>query len=224
MELSKEQIVSLEQYLEKRGLKYWDIRMELLDHLATDIELRIAKGESFQSAKESAIYALGLSGNLEGFTKRKLLGINKIVRKQFFYKTAELFTKPTYLVQLLCFISCYAFIYAFASLTVFKFITIILLFLPISVGVILYFSEFFKKRKSGYLTYTSFYIFFSFMMLNLFLQLPKPNGIFPVTKETQLFIWFLVTCVNSIFASAGILIHINAVKKIKTIQRALFDS
>lgn len=223
MELSKKQIQDIENRLEKNGITYWDIRLELLDHVVSDIEKRLEIGESYNGALENSFYALKLNRNLEGLNRKRLLDINRIVRTQYFNKVGSLFTSPTSLFLILLLISLYYLIFSFGSYFVFKTITIFLLFIPITLGLVLYFKEFLQKKKSGYLGYSSFYIFFSFLMLNLFLQLPKPDGIFPVTKETQLLIWFLVTCVNCIFSTAGILNYLKNMKNLKAIEQKLIS-
>lgn len=222
MEITKEQIQSIENRLEKNGLNYWDIRIEILDHLVSEIENRMENGESYKSALESSFFIMNLTGNLEALNRSKLFAINKIVRKQYFKRTLQMVTNPIDL-----FVTCLSFfgyflLYKFSSLLVFQTTTMIILLTPLIIGLVLYFKEFLQKKKSGYLIYSSFYIFFSFLMLNSFLQFIKPNGIIPVSKETQLFVWFLITCVNSIFIVSGILIHLKTVKKLKIIERKLF--
>ncbi|NCT10156.1 MAG: hypothetical protein GW772_08775 [Flavobacteriia bacterium] len=221
MEITKEQIQSIENRLEKNGLNYWDIRIEILDHLVSDIENRMEKGESYKSALESSFFNMNLTGNLEALNRSKLFAINKIVRKQYFKRTLQMVTNPIDLFVICLSFFCYFLLCKFSSLLVFQTTTMIILLTPLIIGLVLYFKEFLQKKKSGYLIYSSFYIFFSFLMLNLFLQFIKPDGIIPVSKETQLFIWFLITCVNSIFATAGILIHLKTLKKLKMIERKL---
>ncbi len=38
MALTKDQIISIDAYLKTKGLKYWDIRLEMVDHLASKLE------------------------------------------------------------------------------------------------------------------------------------------------------------------------------------------
>jgi len=53
MKLSKKQIQQVELYLTKRGLKYIDVRYEVLDHIVTDIEHLInTKNLSFEKASK----------------------------------------------------------------------------------------------------------------------------------------------------------------------------
>ena len=50
MKLSKEQITYIDDYLKHHKVKYWDIRIELLDHIVTYVEEKLAKGISFDDA------------------------------------------------------------------------------------------------------------------------------------------------------------------------------
>ncbi|TXD50594.1 MULTISPECIES: hypothetical protein [unclassified Polaribacter] len=215
MELTKEQILHIENRLEKNGIKYWDIKIEILDHIVSDIEKRLTIGELYKSALENSFYALGFHGDLTGLNKRRLLGINKIVRKQYFTNIKSLLTNSLSAVTIFSFIVIYYLFFSLVSVTVFKISALILLITPITVGAILHFSEFLKKRKSGYLTYSSFYIFFAFLLLNMFIQFVKPGGIIPVSKEVQLWVWFLVTAANSVFSYAGIQVYLKTKRKIK---------
>lgn len=221
MEITKEQIEVLENRLKKNGLTYWDIRIEILDHLVSEIEHLLSKEISYKSAVEQAFQKLNLQGNLEGLNRSRLLGINKIVRKQYFNNAKQLFLKPiSLLITTLSFI-IYLFIFFFASAFIFKITTFIFLLSPVIVGLVLYFLEFLQKKKSGYLVYSSFYIFFSFLMLNAFFQFFKPDGIISVSRDTQLIIWFVVTCINGVFTSAGIKTYLNTMEKLKNVKKEL---
>lgn len=57
MQLSTEQIQKVEQYLNVKGIKYVDIRLEILDHMVSDIEDNISENEvpfhyAFSTAKQ----------------------------------------------------------------------------------------------------------------------------------------------------------------------------
>lgn len=45
MELTKQQIQKVEQYLDNKGIKYVDIRLEILDHMVSDIQDKISENE-----------------------------------------------------------------------------------------------------------------------------------------------------------------------------------
>lgn len=221
MELTKEQIQNIDKRLQKNGLAYWDIRIEILDHLVSEIENKLSKGEPYNSAIENAFYKLNLNGNLESLNKSRLVGINKIVRKQYFSKVQHLLTNSKALLLIIVFILTYYFIYSDTNLLVYKITTGLLLFSPLAFGVIFHFKEYTKKKKSGYLIYSTFYVFFAFMMLNVFLQFFQPNGLISVSKEVQRTIWFAVTCVNGVFSYAGLSIYFETRNKILGIENKI---
>ncbi len=65
MELTKAQVTEIEEHLKSNGVKYWDIRIEMLDHIATDIEQQMELGSSFEEAKIEALQKLGWNGSLK---------------------------------------------------------------------------------------------------------------------------------------------------------------
>ena len=223
MELSSSQIQNIEAQLETKGLTYWDIRIEILDHLVSEIEAKTTKGESYDIALENAMCKLNLSGNLEALHKSRLLGINKIVRKQFFNEVLQMFLNVNRLLLILLFVISYAFIYLKATPIVFKYTSVLFLLFPLSIGLYFYIREMILKQKSGYLLYASFYIFFSFLMLNLFIQFSNPQGIFEASKTTQKLVWFLVVNLNTIFSIAGIITYSRTLKKIRNVESKLFN-
>lgn len=221
MELTKEQIKYIDHRLENEGIKYWDIRIEMLDHVVSDVEKRMQLGEQFNDATQNSFISLGWNGSFEDLTKIRLFGINKIVRKQYFNKVKSLFTNlNSFLIILIC-STLYYFTISVSSVKLFKSTTLVLFLSPIIYGVYLHFKENFSNKKSGYLTYSSFYIFFSFLLLNAVIQFVKPDGIIPVSKETQVLVWFFITVFNSVFTYAGILVHLKTLKKVKTVETNL---
>ncbi len=50
MNLSKAQLDTINQYLIRSKVKYWDIRMELLDHIARAVEDKMEQGSTFEHA------------------------------------------------------------------------------------------------------------------------------------------------------------------------------
>lgn len=59
MKLNQHQIQFIEEYLIKNKVKFWDVRMELLDHIATDVQVRIQNGQSFEKALEEVHLSFG---------------------------------------------------------------------------------------------------------------------------------------------------------------------
>lgn len=57
--LSLDQVNFIENYLIKNKVKYWDVRLELLDHIATDVEQRMQKGQDSEEALKGVHLSFG---------------------------------------------------------------------------------------------------------------------------------------------------------------------
>lgn len=69
MELSKEQIKFIDHRLENDGVKYWDIRIEMLDHIVSDVETKLQPENTFYEFKEKvqeSFENLGWKENFNG--------------------------------------------------------------------------------------------------------------------------------------------------------------
>ena len=69
MELTKEQIKYIDHRLESEGIKYWDIRIEMLDHVVSDIEQKLQPEDSkfdFHQIVQESFIALGWEENFNG--------------------------------------------------------------------------------------------------------------------------------------------------------------
>ena len=77
MELSKEQIQCIENRLENEGVKYWDIKIEMLDHIVTDVEHQLQKGENFNIAVQHSFVVLGWKNSFKQLIERKQIQYQK---------------------------------------------------------------------------------------------------------------------------------------------------
>ncbi|WP_349664704.1 hypothetical protein IZU89_07055 [Cellulophaga lytica] len=59
MKLSKEQIEFIDDYLIKNKVKYWDVRMELIDHISNEVEALMKVGSSFTNAMQAVHIKFG---------------------------------------------------------------------------------------------------------------------------------------------------------------------
>ena len=50
MELTKNQIHKVEQYLKHKNFDFVDLKIEVLDHIISDIEMKMSKSFSFENA------------------------------------------------------------------------------------------------------------------------------------------------------------------------------
>lgn len=102
MKLSGEQIQQVEYYLTKKGLKYIDIRYEVLDHMVTDIEqLMESKNLSFLNASENVFTKWN-----ENFVTRSSFWIGLVYSgpKIFIDNSVIIYKKMVLKIQLIAFV------------------------------------------------------------------------------------------------------------------------
>lgn len=141
MELSKEQIKYIEHRLRDDGIKFWDIRIEMLDHVVSDVEKSLksfhTKNDFHQIVQESVI-ALGWKenfngGGFEGVFRRLSMDFSKRKKKNAlaFYK--QVFTNQRYLTLTILF-WLYLFI-IYPNMELFKY-TLILVLTILGIGFV----------------------------------------------------------------------------------------
>jgi hypothetical protein len=91
IELTKEQLQFIDHRLENEGIKYWDIRIEMLDHIVSDVEERLTEKNNeheFKGIVQEAFVALGWKNNFNGgglddLNKQGWKNANKGYRKTY---------------------------------------------------------------------------------------------------------------------------------------------
>ena len=91
MELTKQQI---DHRLEKNGIKYWDVRIELLDHVVSDVEKRTNLGEKFEDAIYHSFVSLGFNGSFKSLVERRKKLCIKLNKKIVKREIKTFFTSP----------------------------------------------------------------------------------------------------------------------------------
>ena len=102
MELTKEQIRFIDHRLEKDGVKYWDIRIEMLDHIVSDLEKNLKPENSeyeFKEIVQEAFVSLGWKENFNGSNFEKLnkegwKNVGKKYQKEYFLEVRNFFKNP----------------------------------------------------------------------------------------------------------------------------------
>ena len=70
VKLSLKEIRFIENYLIKNEVKYWDVRLELLDHIINSVEEKMTnKGLSFNAALQEVHQGFGNNLKTYGFLK-----------------------------------------------------------------------------------------------------------------------------------------------------------
>lgn len=85
MQLTKEQIQQIDNILKEKGIKFWDVRLEMIDHIANDIEESSNNTECFSKTINSTLEKLGFNENLNSLINEK----QKKIKKEFRNKTVK---------------------------------------------------------------------------------------------------------------------------------------
>ena len=220
MKLTKKEIDHIDDHLKKQGITYWDIRLEMTDHIACKIEDYKGSGD-FISLFNAVIDDLGWDKNLKWYQDRRLKSINEKVRKKYFNNFVGLFTNLRRLPLVMAFVLIYYLVFVNFSSKAFGIVSLILFGLPTVYFTIHYAYMNIRFKKSGYLLYGYFYIVFSLLISNLFYQLPKPGGFIEVSVATRQNIIFFTTIFNVLFMFSGIIIYLKTTRQYKDLQSRL---
>ncbi|GAB3020759.1 hypothetical protein GCM10027051_27610 [Niabella terrae] len=102
--LTKEQIQSLDQFCQKKGVRYYDLKMEMVDHLAAGIEERVAANSNvgFNTALQQVYASFGIAG-FSKLVQQREEAARKACRKKEFRLFLDFFTFPKVAISLLLF-------------------------------------------------------------------------------------------------------------------------
>ncbi|QVY64387.1 hypothetical protein [Polaribacter sp. Q13] len=100
MELTKEQLLQIDNYIFSCGIKYYDVKAEIVDHFANILEDRLDKNPSLDFKKEIKNIHRNFSDN--GFNKllkEKIKSVHKMFYKQSFDYLISFFKFPKILIS-----------------------------------------------------------------------------------------------------------------------------
>ncbi|WP_420552145.1 hypothetical protein [Tenacibaculum aiptasiae] len=178
MELTEKQIQFIENRLENDGVKYWDIRIEMLDHVVTDVENKLENGEKFKTAVQESFLSLGWKenfngSNFEGIMQRKQNVFAKEYRKRYWKYFKNSIVKTSSLVLFLSFVTLLYTISFYSK--IFKY-TLFTYLISMSI-FIFYFLIKYRVNRSIQLNNALEQAGFSLSIINFFIYMPKMIGI-----------------------------------------------
>tara|TARA_R110002073_G_scaffold123234_1_gene266805 strand:+ start:93333 stop:93998 length:666 start_codon:yes stop_codon:yes gene_type:complete len=219
MDISKEQIGQIDQLLKKRGIKYWDLRIEMVDHIVSDIELN-ATTSDFINELELSLNRIGWFGNLNNINKKGWQNVNKKYRKIYFQGFINFFKNPK---TLLLFISLFVTYFTFSRFIehqIFVKSSYILFCLPVFISFFEYYKTWKKKYgKSIHKDYGFSYIFLSFLILNVVFQFVRINNGFPLEYH-RLILLFLIPF-HLVLSYSGYQVYKKAISKVENMRKEL---
>ncbi|PHR73178.1 MAG: hypothetical protein COA67_03150 [Lutibacter sp.] len=203
MNLSKEQIQFIDNYLKGQGIKFWDVRIELVDHIASKLE----KSKDLILNRTYLIKEFGTRVTLEKLVDEKQKIINKKYRKLYFKEMINFFKDIKKIAIFGILILLYFFLFKHLSYKSFKITSTVLFIFPVVVYIILALKNHFLKEKSIHLERAHFYVAFSFFILNIFFQVLKPRGMFDATVNIQTTTFLMIVPLNMFFSFCGYMVY-----------------
>ena len=174
MKLTEIQIQQIDNRLKKDGVKYWDIRIEMLDYVVTDVENSLENGEELEKAITNSFISLGwkknyIGGNFENVVHQRTTIAGKKNKKLFWKYLKDEFKKPK---TILFFLSL-AFILNFFIYSNFVAKVIMAVFIFTKLVLIAFYTVKYKITKSIQLNFAFQLATFSLTLFNLFIFLPR---------------------------------------------------
>jgi len=221
MKLTKQNIANIDGYFKKSGIGHWDIRLEMIDHVASKLE-SMEGSYDFEFAFKKVLKDIGWTGNLKWLERERLLAINKITRKAYFKISWGLLTGKKSVLLLFAFAMLYFGLYQVLSFKSFAWLSLSMILLPVFFILIHSIVTYFKINKVGYLTYGSFYASFSVLMTNGFYQLFRPGGIFELDELLYQQIFIGVSIVNLVLTCAGSMLYWKYYRQFNALHEQLY--
>jgi hypothetical protein len=216
MELTKEQLQQIDERLKSGGIKYWDLRLEMIDHIATDLEQN-AKNDDFTLELNNSLKRIGYFYKLSALNTNGWQNVNKYYRKKYFDNIKHYLKNPLVLllVALSVVLNYFLFDYLpFKTFTLINFSAYIVVSIPF---FILTTKLWFKKYgKSVHLDYGIFYFGFALIMVSLPLQF---SGYFDVFYQKLLLI--LVFPLFTLASYSGYQLFKESIQKVEKIKKEL---
>lgn len=225
MELTKEQIQFIDHRLENEGVKYLEIRLEILDHIVSDIEIKLKPENSeneFKEIVQNVFVSLGWKENFNGSNfpntdKNASKRLNKEYRKMYNEGFINFFKSLKNIGIFLCFLIVFIGVSKNLDVKIFKRISFVLFILPIVV-IIFYSLKIYMRKyeKSIHLNYGFFYFGFAFMMISLPIQLLKY-----FSESIQKSFFLIAIPFFYIFTYSGYQVYKKAIGKVEKIRKQL---
>lgn len=225
MELTKEQIQFIDHRLENEGVKYWEIRLEMLDHIISDIEIKLKPENSeneFKEIVQNVFVSLGWKENFNGSNfpnteANALKSANNEYRKMYFQGFITFFNSFKNTSILLCFVIVFIAISNNLNIKIFKWASIVLFIFPILIFLFYSIKTWLRRpEKSIYLNYGGFYFSFAFFMINLPIQFLKY-----FSESTQKLFFLIAIPLYYLFTYSGYQVYKNAISKVEKMRKQL---
>jgi hypothetical protein len=216
MELNKEQIEHIDYVLEKKGIQYWDLRIEMIDHIVSDIENH-ATSDNFKKEFENALIRVKWNKSLLSENKVGWKNVNKRYRNLFKKELLNFFLSTRKSLLIIAFFIIYYTLSQNLTFAIFSKISYIIFILPMLIVLVSSIWLLFKRfGKSVHINYGLFYFSFSFLMINSVIHFMRYTS-----DANQQIIWLITLPIYLAAMYAGFIVFTTAIKKVTQIKKEL---
>jgi len=222
MDLTKEQIQYIENRLIKDGVKYWDIRIEMLDHIVSDVENTLNTDTPFKESVQNAMVKLGWKenfngSNFEGIIQQRTKDIAKKYRNIFWDDLKKTMMKPK---SILLFVLLFLFLFIFKENEIVLKYTLFT-FIASNLILVLFYLYKYQMLRSVQLNFVVQLSTFSISIFNFIIFFPKVLFKYDVFGSEYLFlVLFLIIPISLL----GLKFFIKEYQKINTTYLKLISS
>jgi hypothetical protein len=218
MELTKEQLQYIDHSLKTKGIKYWDLRIEMIDHIVSDIEKNSLTSD-FKSELSTSLKRIGWFGKLKSINEIGWKNTNKKYRREY-AKGILHFLKSTknLLILAFTFFTLYL-ITNHISFKAFKNFSLLLFILPIFFFLFHSIKQIGKKYgRSVNLDYGLFYFLFTFLIINMPIQFLND-----ASEVNQKWILIILIPIYFIATFSGFKVYKKAINRVEKMQKELLS-
>jgi len=176
MQLTKQQIDYIENRLIENGVKYWDIRIELLDHVVSDVESKLQDIDDFDKIVQNSFIGLGWTNwsKFKAVVLERRRELNLKYRKAYNMTFINFFKSFKKVVIFTTFFVFYYFLFDTLSENVFKKTSHLITFFPMVIYFSIVIKNYRKKdkniKKSAQLESGMFYLMVTFLIFSSILR------------------------------------------------------
>lgn len=218
MQLTKQQIQIIESSLVKKGLKYWDLRIEMIDHIVSDLE-KNAETNDFEKEFKNSLKRLDCCGSLRHINAAGWQNTNKKYRKEYHKAFVNFFKHPKNLLVLLIFVSFSFGASEYLSFKLFERLNFILVVISVIPFFFTTTKQWFKKYgKSVNLDYGIFYFSLAILMISFPLQLVKNTS-----EPNQKILLLCIIPIYFIATYSGYKVYNKAMLRVEKMRKELLS-
>ncbi|WGH74808.1 hypothetical protein P8625_12040 [Tenacibaculum tangerinum] len=216
MELTKEQIKKIDNRLKRKGINYWDLRIEMVDHIVSDIEEN-ATSNDFKVALEKSLDKLGWRGSLHKQNQEGWQNVNRKYRREYAKEILHFIKSIKNMSTFIFFSFVYYLISKHLNFDDFKKLSLAMFLVPLVIFLFLTTKQLMKKYgKSVNVDYGMFYFLFPFLMINFPLQLIKE-----FTEDFQKISIIIIVSLFWVFSYIGYKVYRTAITVVEKMKKEL---